>query len=239
MAFSQFEGIALEEEATMNTVKTNITGIFLRNYSIQAERVINKSFSFNLQYRWMPEDDLPFKSYLEDNLDFDNDVEDFLASSKISGYAITPEIRWYVGKGFGHGFYISPYYRYSKFDLKSIPIYYTRDDDMEDIAIGTITYKAHSFGLMFGAQWKINDRFVIDWWILGGHFGNSSGNLDVTSTYILSNTEQQLLQEEIDSYDLDVVGFEFDHQVKPNGVKSTFTGKNIGIRAGISIGFAF
>ena len=47
LAFSQFEGIALEEEATMNIVKTNITGIFLRNYSIQAERVINKSFSFN------------------------------------------------------------------------------------------------------------------------------------------------------------------------------------------------
>jgi hypothetical protein len=53
------------------------------------------------------------------------------------GYTITPEVRFYLGKGYGKGFYIAPFYRNLKYDITGVNFTYTnqiggKDDiDME------------------------------------------------------------------------------------------------------------
>lgn len=228
---------------TKNTIKTNITSVFLRNYSLQYERSLNKRFSLALQYRFMPNGNIPLKNSIENYIETedadDDEVLNFLKKSQIKGYAITPEIRWYLGKGYGKGFYIAPYYRYAQFNLESIPINFTLDSGTEEEAIAKIETKSHSYGVLLGVQWKIKNKFTIDWYILGAHTGNLKGNLDATASRNLTATEQQDLQQAINDFEIDFLDFDLKNTVKSNGVLTSFTGSNIGLRSGISIGYSF
>lgn len=87
----------------MNLVKTNVTGILLKNYSVQYERVFTKRFSASLSYRNMPEGGLPFRSFILDRMEQDDqEGRDIINNLLVSNYSITPEIRFYLGKkGYG------------------------------------------------------------------------------------------------------------------------------------------
>ncbi len=228
---------------TKNSIKTNITSALLRNYSLQYERSLSKRFSLAVQYRFMPNGDIPLKNSIENYIETedadDDEVLNFLKKSQIKGYAVTPEVRWYLGKGYGKGFYIAPYYRYAQFNLESIPINFTLDSGTEEEAIAKIETKSHSYGLLLGVQWKIKNKFTIDWYILGAHTGNLNGDLNATASRNLTATEQQDLQQAIDDFQIDFLDFELKHTVKSNGVLTSFTGSNIGLRSGISIGYSF
>lgn len=54
--------IDVDEEISNNCnfIKTNLTGIILKNYSLQYERTLNKKISVALQYRMMPTTGIPF-----------------------------------------------------------------------------------------------------------------------------------------------------------------------------------
>lgn len=223
-----------------NIIKTNLTSILLKNYSLQYERVLTRKISVALQYRIMPESGLPFKSSLlklaAENED-DNTkklIEDF----RMSNYAITPEIRLYLSKkGYGRGFYIGVYYRYASFTSKNFNVFYT-DDNNTDQSIklsGKLT--ANTGGILMGVQHFWGKRVVLDVWILGPHYGSGSGNFAGISSKPLSTNEQNALRDQLDNIDIPLT--EKTINVNANGALLKLDGPWGGIRTGLSLGIKF
>lgn len=225
------------ENHPKNFIKTNLTSIPLNNYSFQYERVLTKSISFAISYRFMPESNIPFKSKLLSEVGDDEASEFILNNSKISNMAITPEIRFYLGKGHGRGFYIAPYYRYAKFKTDQFYVEYVDDqgDDQNFKLTGDIS--SHSGGIMFGAQWTIGKYVCIDWWILGAHYGTSKGELSGASSTPLSPSEQSEIRDALEDFEIPLVDTEVN--VNANRVSLKMDGPWAGIRAGISLGIRF
>src|SRR5690606_6992454 len=90
-----------------NLVKINVTSIPLSNFSFQYERVLTNKISGAVGLRIMPKSNLPFRSSIEDLID-DEEAWRYLSDLKISNFAITPEVRFYLGKEAFRGFYIAP-----------------------------------------------------------------------------------------------------------------------------------
>lgn len=241
------EGYKVENDSTYsyidkNIIKTNLSSIILNNYSLQYERVFTKTFSLSLSYRLMPKGSLPLKKSLlnfiqDDNVD--SDIEDIINDAQIGASAITLEPRFYVGKkGYGRGFYFAPYYRYSNFNLGNIGFNYNSDSGERRRAVVDGNISAHSGGLMIGAQWDLGSGFVLDWWIIGGHYGTSSGKVSGTPSAPLSQNEQQEILESIENIEFsDMIK---DISVTANGINVTLDAPWLGVRAlGISLGYRF
>ncbi len=225
-------------EKGKNLVKLNLSSLILNNYSFQYERVITKRISAAIGYRFMPSSDVPFKSTVLNQVGDDEAADFIINNSKFSNMAITPEIRIYLGEGYGKGFYVAPYYRYSKFKMEEVRVNY-QDSNGQDQYIkmdGDIT--GNSAGLMFGAQWTIGQHFVIDWWIAGGHIGGGSGDISGTSTAPLSPQDQARVKDILDDFDVPLV--KTTNEVTANGAKVKMDGTWAGIRAfGLNVGYRF
>jgi len=234
--YAQTETIAA---GPSNFLKVNLSSLVFNNYSFQYERVLSKRWSVALGYRFMPSSSIPFKSNIDSYVDESDDATQFLIdNAKISNTAITPEVRFYLGKGYGRGFYIAPYYRYTKFKAETVKVEY--DDDAGNPQVLTMggDIKGSSFGLMLGAQWPIGHHFVIDWWIVGGHIGSGSGKIEGKTTETLSPSEQAQIMDVIEEFDLPFIDEEFS--TNANGASVKMDGGWGGIRAfGLGIGFCF
>ena len=221
-----------------NFIKTNITSIPLKNFSLQYERVISKSVSLALGFRTMPVTTVPLKDIILKAIGDDPETRDILNSATLSNYAVTPEIRFYLSKkGYGRGFYIAPYYRYAKFTTNNVKINYT-DDFMSAQSVNISgDLSAHNGGLMFGAQWALGKSICLDWWILGAHFGNGTGTFSGLSSRTLSSNDQAEIKQILN--DIDIPFVEKTVSVTSNTIKVVMDGPFGGLRAGISLGFRF
>lgn len=228
-----------EVKQQMNLFKINLTAIPIRNYSFQYERVLTKKLSAAISYKTMPSGNIPFKKNIISMSDNDPDVEDMLNKLTMSHTAITPELRWYVGKkGYGRGFYIAPFYRYAKFNAENLSITYEEGQSQVSNTIkleGSNT--ANTFGVMFGAQWALGKHLVLDWWILGPHAGKSKGELVGKPTSSMSTEAQNEIRDALESIDIPLI----DKTVTVTADKASlaFDGMWGGLRAGISFGFKF
>jgi len=223
-----------------NVIKMNLSSITLRNYHFIYERGLGKKTSLSIGYRFMPKGDLPLKRYFEDELDNEADVN--LNGVQISNWAITPEFRYYFGKGVRRGFYLAPYMRFASFNL-STPVRYTSSAPGNPSYYADFAGKLTSVngGLMLGVQYTVFKNMVIDFWIAGAHYGGSNGDLNATFNPPLTPTEVASLQATLN--DMDKIGpFSFEGRVSPDG-KSAYmktTGPWAGVRGlGLNIGFRF
>ena len=167
----------------------------VKNIALQYERAIGKKTSLALGVRVQPYGTIPFKSTIEDAMD-DPDVN--VGDIKIGNFALTPEFRYYLGKAALKGFYIAPYARYARFKMQT-PVSYTSGVTTKT-ALLTGTISSFSGGLLMGSQFRISNSIVLDWWILGGHYGSSNGNLTFSTS--LSSTEQDDLRTTLDDIDI-------------------------------------
>ena len=228
-------------EIKKNIIKVNLMALGLKNYSFQYERVLTKHISVALGVRSMPTGGLPLKSTIIDLVGTDNpDVTQTLNDLKVGNFAITPEVRFYLSKkGYGRGFYVAPYYRFAKFSSEELPIEFDADGG------GTKTIKlkgdvtTNSGGLMFGAQWQIGKMVMIDWWILGGHYGVSKGTLSGVPSASLSANEQDEIRTIINDFENDIPLTKITADVSANNVKAIVDGPWAGVRAGLTIGIRF
>lgn len=227
-----------------NFLKTNLSSFVFRNFSITYERIFTKRFSLSLGVRWMPNGNLPLKNTIikiaedESEGSTDEDLEDFIRETEVGGIAITLEPRFYIGEGYGKGFYFAPYYRYTNFKFGKISVDYQNEFNEEKTIFIDGNISAHSAGLMIGAQYFLGKGFVLDWWIIGAHYGFSNGDLSGTPSSPLSEYEQQEVHDALD-------GIEFSDNIKEinvdsNGAEVIMEGPWAGIRAfGISVGYRF
>lgn len=225
-----------------NIVKVNLTGLLLRNYGLQYERMLTRKTSIALGIRTQPKGTLPGLSFLENTID---DPETFQELEKISmsNVALTPEIRFYIGKKVGpRGFYIAPYLRYSQSEISVPDFEYTVSETVNGQTFeetrtidlnGDI--KGITGGVMFGAQWKLGGSLYLDWWIIGGSFGSSSGLISANTP--LTSEEQQGVREELNNIDIPLLDYTID--VDSNGAKMDFNGPFASLRGGLSLGIKF
>ena len=83
----------------MNIVKTNVTAYAFRNVNLTYERIINQKFSVAIGFGSMGKGSVPFsKNYIKDTE---------LSNVEVSLTNFTIEPRIYLGKGYGHGFYLA------------------------------------------------------------------------------------------------------------------------------------
>jgi len=229
--------------AQKNAVKVNLSSLAIRNYHVQYERKLAPKITLNLGVRIMPKGGLPMEETFKNLLpELFEDPNLNIGAFEIGNTAITPEFRFYLSKQAMKGFYIAPYARYSSFDL-SVPIKYTYTDPNPMIGTQTKTgifdgkLTAFSGGLMFGTQFNIAKKLVLDIWWIGGHYGSSKGDLNLV-TSLPTQQERDALRNTLN--DFDPSPFKFENTVTANGAVIKSDGPWAGIRGlGINLGFKF
>ena len=228
-----------------NIIKGNLTSFALKNYHLSYERSLNHFMSVSASYRYMPKSSLPLQSIAEKYID--NSAINF-DLFQMGNNALTFESRFYLGLQKMSGFYIAPYARFAEFDL-SVPVEYTYTPDPTVGAIignkpitktaglnGNI--KSNSYGAYIGLQKQLLTKLVIDIWFIGGHYGNSNGNLSFIAPEKLPSQAVDALQKTLDDTKLNP--FELKSKVDQNGATADMKGPWAGFRGlGISLGLRF
>lgn len=236
---AQTENPAPQQPAlSKNIFKVNLTSLVLKNYNFQYERIISKRISLVAGYRIMPEGPVPFKQKLIDNSTDPAGAQETFDALRISNTAITPELRYYVGKkGFGRGFYLAPFYRFARYNASGFKLDFTNAAGNPASLSLKGDLKGNTYGLMMGAQWALSKNISLDWHILGGHYGSSTGSLNGNSSTALTQTEQAGILSAMQ--DIDIPLTEETYSVNSNGASLIFNGPWGGIRAAISLGIRF
>ncbi|HEY1025833.1 MAG TPA: DUF3575 domain-containing protein [Sphingobacteriaceae bacterium] len=226
---------------TKNLVKVNLFALPLNNFSFQYERAIGKKTAVGLGFRYMPNSGVPLKNSLEQVID-DPETWDQIHSFKTGNVAITPEIRFYAGKGVFRGFYFAPFARISRFSAE-LPFEYEFEAENPDGSTFTRTenillkgnVNTITAGILLGAQWKVSRLVYLDWWILGPQYGGSKGHI-IGSKNLLPE-EQNELRAELS--DLDIPLVDATTSVNSSGARMDFKGPWAGLRAGLNLGIRF
>lgn len=219
-----------QQPEKMNIVKTNVTAYAFRNVNLTYERIINQKFSVSAGYGTVIKGSIPFSSnFIKDTNVTETDVS-------LSHFTLEPRI--YFGRGFGRGFYLAPYYRHSSFTVDNIVFNVNFSTGKVPLSLKG-KGSANSGGLLLGAQWFLGkkENWVLDAWMLGAHFGKSSGELRGTSSRVLTPAEQAELKETIDGQDIPFV--KYTTVTDANGATLLLDGQWIGVRAGVSLGYRF
>lgn len=215
-----------------NIVKINLIGFSING---QYERILSKRFSIALSYKFLPSSKLIFRGAIPVS---DPQARESLDELILSNSAITPEVRFYVGKkGYGRGFYLAPFYRNAKFSGKGLGIDFTLDNGQNTTFNMEGTIKSSTFGLLLGAQWKIGKNFWLDWQIIGPHYGRATGNINGKSTVALSASEQNSLFNALN--DINIPFTNETVSVSANNASLGLTGPWAGLRTGLSLGIDF
>jgi hypothetical protein len=241
LAKAQSDSVSTEKKVTTSKVekyhptgknifKVNLSSLAFSNYYLTYERQVGSKISLSVGFRYMPTSTMPFASNIQDaagikEIDF--------SSFQMGNTAITPEIRFYAHKNM-RGFYMAPYARYASFDL-TIPVKYGATSPAN--FAGAIT--SFSGGLLLGTQHNIGKHFVIDIWIIGGHFGSSNGTLNATNiSPAMSPQAQAALQQSIDG--IDASPFKITGKVTSSTTAYLNESGWVGFRGlGFNIGFRF
>lgn len=222
-----------------NFIKINLTGLILKNYSLQYERVLTKSISLAVAFRTMPVSTIPFKNQIIKIVGTgDPNTKETIENLRLGNFAITPEIRFYLSKkGYGRGFYIAPFYRYAKFTVNNMPFTYENiSHDQSKINLSG-NFTANTGGILLGVQKAIGKHICLDWWLLGPHYGSGNGNFSGTPNQPLTQEEQDDLRQQLETLDIPLINKTVN--VSANSASMKLDGPWAGIRSGLSIGVRF
>lgn len=229
-----------------HNVKLNLFALPLRNFSLQYEFAFHKNMSAALGARIM----LPYALDLTSQLSNNDTYDAKLGKLKFTGYAITPEFRFYPGQKSEHqaphGFYLAPYLRYSNFAINTtitIP---------GDTTIGfpggpvdtEVSYSGVAGGLMLGAQWVFKNRLSLDWWITGAHYGDAKIKVTAEGDLITqvggATRVKGSLEDIVNGGDLPFKNIESNVTIGSRTVGGSITGIPFsGFRCGLCLGYTF
>lgn len=228
------------EKQKMNIIKSNVTAYAFRNINLSYERAITSWFSVNVGFGTMPEGEIPFSSSF-----LKGEAEKEIQNVKVGLTHFTVEPRFYIGKGYGKGFYFAPYFRHSNFSTNDFHFEYDYEAAPGISYTVPLTAKGkasgNSAGLMVGAQFFLNKKqnFVLDFWILGAHYGSGNGEFTLVNALgrPLTPQEQQQLKSELENLDIPMVKYKVT--TNANGADVALDGPWAGFRSGLSLGYRF
>ena len=222
-----------------NFIKTNLTSIVFKNYSLQFERTLTRKFSFAVAFRTMPSTTIPFKNKIISLIGTnDSNTKQTIEKLRLSNIAITPEFRLYLSKkGFGRGFYIAPFYRYAKFKTNDLVFTYEDNLNVKSTINLSGDLTSNTGGILFGVQKFLGKHICLDFWLFGPHYGSGVGKFSGVSSKPLTQQEQDDLRQQLE--DLDIPLTNKTVIVTANGASLKLDGPWAGIRSGFSIGVKF
>ena len=223
----------------LNFIKTNLTGIVFKNYSLQYERVLTRKFSFAIAFRTMPSTTIPFKNKIISLIGTNDSItKQTIEKLRLSNIAITPEFRLYLSKkGFGKGFYIAPFYRYAKFKTNDLVFTYEDNLNVKSTINLSGDLTSNTGGLLFGVQKFLGKHICLDFWLFGPHYGSGVGKFSGVSSKPLTQQEQDDLRQQLEGLDIPLTNKTVT--VTANGASLKLDGPWAGIRSGFSIGVKF
>ena len=223
----------------LNIIKINLMGIPFNNYSVQYERIIKKRMAVALGVRFMPESAIPFKDKIISEM---NSTDPYTVQTindfRMSNFAITPAFRCYLSrKGYGHGFYFSPFYRFAKYNTNQMIFHFTDNNNVTNVVSLNGSLTTNTLGILLGTQFSLGKHISLDWWIVGPHFGNGNGSFTGQTSYTMTPSQQSSLKDEINKLDIPLT----DKQVTITANSATIDLKGIwaGIVTGLCIGYRF
>ncbi|REC43378.1 DUF3575 domain-containing protein [Chryseobacterium pennipullorum] len=238
LSFADAQEIQNSAPEKMNIIKTNVTAYAFRNINLSYERAINQWFSVNIGFGTMPEGKVPFiNAFLKD------EDEKRFQNLRVRATNFTIEPRFYIGYGYGKGFYFAPYYRFSDVSSNTFDFYYDyRGPNNLSLRIplkGQGSTNGNSGGLMVGVQFFLtrSQNLVLDFWIAGAHYGNGKGDFSMTSDFVLTPDMQAQLKHEIENLDIPFV--KYSVETNAQGARIKVDGPWAGFRSGLSIGYRF
>lgn len=226
-----------------NIIKMNASALVVKNFSFQYERILARRMSVAIGLRLMPKSGLPFRNTIEkiaeeDNADNSSEISRFLKETRMGGFAITPEFRYYLGKGYGQGFYIAPFLRYERFNISSVYPYENKNKITTDINF-TGHYKTFGIGVLLGSQFRLSNRLTLDWWILGPYYTAPRINQEGVG-YNLSAEDQKDLKSELEDTKIEIGSFKINASVDGNKAEINTKGSLAAIRGfGLCLGVRF
>lgn len=219
----------------MNIIKLNLTGLPLKNYGFQYERVLNRKISVALGFRTMPNGLLPMQSAITDAIGDNPDAVDQVKNFNLGNTAITPEVRLYLSRrGYGHGFYLAPFYRNVTFKGSGLKFTYQNSLLTENTLSMSGKLTGNTVGLLIGSQFSLGKFVALDIWFIGPHYGTANGDFSGTAAQPLTQTEQDNLRKEIEDFDIPLTNKTIT--VNSSGASVKLDGPFGGIRTGITIG---
>lgn len=238
-----------QEIQKRNLVKINGLTLLGGKFSAEYERLLTDRIAVGAAVSFRPENGLPFGSQIRKWVDSD-EVDRLLNNLTTSNFSITPEVRFYTSsRGAFGGFYVAPYVKFASYDL-AVP--YEFDLELEQHGqmlydrTETIPLKGQiqSFtgGVSVGFNFRLSDRFYLDWRIIGPGYGSSKG--DIAGNMVLNADEQAALREALREleYELDdlPLSLKVEHEVNGDGasirvVRSPWAS----IRSGLSVSYRF
>lgn len=247
LLYTSVSGIAQQDSVQNKTnqpdwikdiIKINLTSLPLKNISMQYEYVLSRKISLAFGGRMMPTTSIPFKQAIIDAVaDGDNDTEDIINKSRLGNIAITPEIRFYLGRGYGRGFYVAPYYRYVSFTTNTVTVNYSETNGPQKSVNLNGELSAHTGGILLGVQKFLGKHIILDWWILGAHYGAGNGSFIGIPSTPFTPGEQADVKQALDDIEIPLV--EKTVTVTANNVAVKMNGPFGGLRAGILFGIRF
>lgn len=234
---------ALQKESydrRKSILKINITSPILKNYALQYEYIVKRSFSLALSARVMPAARFPLGSTIKRQfVDVDNELlNDAFSDFRFSNFAITPEARFYLGKkGYGQGFYIAPYYRFATYKIHNTVFDYDADDgETYNLNVsGNLT--SHTGGILFGAQWQLTKKLSLDWWIAGPNFGAGKGKINGITNQSLTDEAKDDVRKYLE--EIEIPFSKKTVYVADKTARVDLSGPWGGIRTGVLIGVSF
>jgi hypothetical protein len=227
-----------KKDKEMNLVKLNLLSLPFKNFSLQYERVINQKISASVSLRFMPNTSIPWKNTIKNSFVNDTITEKIIENFRLGNFQLSPEMRIYLGKGYGKGFYFAPYYRYATFNTKGISFEYDDETDENDQTIELSgKMNMNSIGLMIGAQWYLGKSFSLDWWIIGLQYGIAKGSYTGTTDRTMTMGEQADLKDALESFNIPMV--DKSVEVFEDGAKLNLKGPVAGLRFGLCLGYRF
>ena len=235
-------------------IKANVTSVLLNSYRFSAERILTKGLSLQVGVAKRPESKLPYL-VTPDRLFPDSDGPS-LRNLAIGSFAVTPELRWYTGGNYGKGFYLMAYYRHQKYtmlglnttkEVSSTEAGISKKEEIKISFSGDLT--TNSFGAGFGVQWFLGKKknIVLDWNILGAHYGK--GMLNLSGTFTSKNELSENQKKELEKFVSDKLQDAQKGQVKDVNVEVNAKDKKVSVkdmstpwawlRTSLSIGIRF
>ncbi|MES2567429.1 MAG: DUF3575 domain-containing protein [Bacteroidota bacterium] len=242
-SFSMKEGEP--SNSPKHVIKLNLTQLALTNISMQYEFAFHKNFSAALGASYLLPRTIPGQLFTPSSNGSGYQLP------KFGGWSVTPEIRFYPGKKVKHkaphGFYLAPYFRYSKYNLNSSYVDVDSTSGQRRNYDVKASYSGFTAGLMIGSQWVIGKHFTIDWWILGGGYGKAKFKINAESTdgsINMSPSEQEDLKNNIRDNIGELGSFgngEITVETTSNSATATVKGLPMtSLRGfGLTLGFAF
>jgi hypothetical protein len=225
---------ALSSSAQTNIVKWNAFGMFLGNISLQYERTLSEHSSVALGLSYLPSRGFPTVAISSDDATQEADLKKL----SFSGFAITPEYRYYFTGKAPKGFYAAPYFRYSKYSFDDVVITYNNSTtNVDERVTAGGDFKTAVIGVMLGAQWELGEHFALDWWIIGAGFGGQKGTFSAVGDF--SNSDIEDIKTELASTDADFPG-SFKSTVTSSKVEIEYKSGFPAIRGfGLCLGYKF